>query len=102
MPVPSDDIDLLVVGGGVLGAFHAYAAVERGLRVVLLERSAEPRGATVRNFGQVVPSGLNQVWQPIGRESLRIYRQLQQRCDLSVRQLGSIYIASDEEECCLL
>jgi len=90
--------DLLVVGGGVLGAFHAHAALDRGLRVILLERSAAPRGASVRNFGQVVPSGMNQHWQQFGRESLRIYRLIQDQFDFSIRPFGSIYIASDDEE----
>ena len=47
--------DLLIIGGGVLGSFFAYQALERGLSVVLLERHGAPAGATVRNFGQVVP-----------------------------------------------
>lgn len=94
----SAEVDLLVVGGGVLGTFHAYHAVARGLQVVLLERHAAPRGASVRNFGQVVPSGLDAQWQRYGRASLRIYRELQQQADLAIRQQGTIYLASDDDE----
>lgn len=95
-------VDLLVIGGGVLGAFHAYHALERGLSVTLLERNSAARGATVRNFGQIVPSGLDARWQAFGRESLEIYRTLQTDVDLSIRQLGSIYLASDDDESLLL
>ncbi len=91
-----------MIGGGVLGAFHAYHACRRGLKVILLERDAAPQGATVRNFGQVVPSGMTRDWQKLGRESLRIYNEIQQQCDISLRQQGSIYLASDEEELTLL
>ncbi len=94
--------DLLIVGGGVLGTFHAYHAQRRGLKVALLERSLSPRGATVRNFGQVVPSGMDAHWQRLGRESLRIYAEISQKVDLSVRQQGTIYLASDEEEVTLI
>ncbi|WDQ19251.1 TIGR03364 family FAD-dependent oxidoreductase [Rhodopirellula sp. P2] len=94
--------DLLIVGAGVLGSFYAYHALQRGLRVTLVERSSRPNGATARNFGQVVPSGLDLSWQIHGRESLRIYRELQSQTELSVRQNGSIYIASDEEESTLI
>ncbi len=97
-----NDADLLVIGGGVLGAFHAHAALQRGLRVTLVERHSEPRGATVRNFGQVVPSGLNRQWQPLGRESLRIYKSIQSEFDLALRSLGSVYIASTAGEVGLL
>ena len=68
----------------------------------LFERHARPRGATVRNFGQVVPSGMDQKWQVFGRQSLDIYESIQSRFDISVRRNGSLYIASDAEEVALL
>lgn len=48
---------VVIVGGGVIGTMHAYAARRKGLRVVQLEREAGPRGASVRNFGLVWVSG---------------------------------------------
>lgn len=66
-----------IVGGGVLGTAHAWEAVERGHTVVQLEREAEARGATVRNFGLVWVSGraaheldaalrARELWEKIG------------------------------------
>ncbi|MCC9658082.1 TIGR03364 family FAD-dependent oxidoreductase [Rhodopirellula halodulae] len=101
-PSTGSNCDLLVIGGGIMGTFYAYHALQRGLRVILLERNAQPENATVRNFGQIVPSGLDDTWQPMGRESLAIYQSLQSQTDLTVRQNGSYYIASDDEECTLL
>lgn len=94
--------DLVVVGGGVLGTFHAYHAMKKGLTVALLEKDTIPKSATVRNFGQVVPSGMDSKWQAYGRKSLRIYKKIQAKFDISVRQEGSIYLASNEEEVQLL
>lgn len=48
---------IVIVGGGVLGTMHAWHAIERGHYVVHLEREAEARGASVRNFGLVWVSG---------------------------------------------
>ncbi|MEZ4827519.1 MAG: TIGR03364 family FAD-dependent oxidoreductase [Bacteroidia bacterium] len=90
--------DLLVVGGGILGTFHAYHALNRGLHVALAERTQTPLGATVRNFGQIVPSGMNLKWQAFGRKSLEVYHAIQARTDIAIRQNGSIYLASDDEE----
>lgn len=45
------------MGGGVLGTMHAWHAVRRGHDVVQLEREAEARGASVRNFGLVWVGG---------------------------------------------
>lgn len=94
--------DLIVVGGGVLGAFHAYHALQAGLKVGLIEKDGIPQGATVRNFGQVVPSGMNTKWQNYGRESLAIYKQIQEEYDITVEQEGSVYLASNDEEVQLL
>ncbi len=94
--------DLIVVGGGALGTFHAYHALMGGLSVALVERTELPMGATVRNFGQVVPSGMNSKWQLYGRRSLAIYGTLQSEFDISVRKNGSVYLASNLEERVLL
>lgn len=91
--------DVLIVGGGVLGAFHAYHALEAGLKVTLLERDSQPQGATVRNFGQVVPSGMPLgKWRDYGIASTALYKKIQRETDISVREGGSVYIASDVEE----
>lgn len=94
--------DLLVIGGGVLGIFHAYHALERGLSVAVLDKNKHARGSSVQNFGQVVPSGMNTEWQQYGRKSLEIYKAIQAKFDISVRQNGSVYIASDDDELTLL
>ena len=97
-----DNYDLIIVGGGVLGTFHAYHAQKKGLKVAIIEQNNKPQGATVRNFGQVVPSGMNTKWQAYGRESLKIYKEIQSTFDISVRQEGSVYIASNDDEVQLL
>lgn len=90
--------DLIVVGGGVLGTFHAYHALLAGKSVLQLEKDNYPVGATVRNFGQVVPSGMEAEWFEYGVAGLEIYQSIQQEFDISVRNNGSVYIASDEGE----
>lgn len=55
--MPDVRTDVVVVGGGVLGTMHAWEALERGHRVVQVERDAEARSASVRNFGLVWVSG---------------------------------------------
>jgi FAD dependent oxidoreductase TIGR03364 len=41
----------------VVGTMHAWQAVQRGHQVVQIEREAEARGASLRNFGQIWVSG---------------------------------------------
>jgi FAD dependent oxidoreductase TIGR03364 len=90
--------DLIVVGGGVLGTFHAYHALKMGLKVAVIEKDKMPKSATIQNFGQVVPSGMDSKWQAYGRESLAIYKEIQSQFDISIRQNGSVYLASNDDE----
>ena len=71
---------IVIVGGGVLGTMHAWHAVRRGHQVVQIEREAEARGASVRNFGLIWVSGrasgpeletalrARELWAEIGAE----------------------------------
>lgn len=94
--------DLIVIGGGVLGTFHAYEALMQGQRVCLIDKNITPQGSSVQNFGQAVPSGFGVKWQRYGRKSLEIYKHIQSKFDITVRNNGSIYLASNEEEMTLL
>jgi FAD dependent oxidoreductase TIGR03364 len=78
--VGSEQGRVVIVGGGVLGTMHALHARRRGYHVVHLEREAEARGASVRNFGLVWVSGrragpelalalrARQLWEEIGAD----------------------------------
>jgi glycine/D-amino acid oxidase-like deaminating enzyme len=79
--------DLIVIGGGILGTFHAYHALLLGKSVLQLEKDNFPVGATVRNFGQVVPSGMEAGWFEYGVAGLEIYKSIQQEFDISVQQM---------------
>lgn len=90
--------DLIVVGGGILGTFHALHALKKGLKVLQIEKDNFPVGSTVRNFGQVVPSGMADRWFNFGVKGLEIYQDIQSKTDIGIRNNGSIYIASDNDE----
>jgi len=95
---PAGKFDLIVVGAGVLGTFHAYHACAVGKKVLLIEKDQYPAQATVRNFGQVVPSGMPADWFEYGVYSTQLYKKIQDNYDISIRQNGSVYIASDADE----
>ncbi len=47
--------DVAIVGGGIIGLAHAYAAAKRNLKVIVLEQNSRALGASVRNFGLLLP-----------------------------------------------
>jgi FAD dependent oxidoreductase TIGR03364 len=95
---------VLIAGGGVLGTMHAVMARRRGFEVVQLEREAEARGASVRNFGLVWVSGrkagpelglalrARELWAELGA----------QVPGLGFRAAGSLTLASGDAELALL
>ncbi len=91
--------DLIVVGGGILGTFHAYWALEQGKKVLLTERDERPSMATIRNFGQVIPSGMSRgIWHEFGRKTLQTYKEIQAQTNIGIRQNGATYFASCPED----
>ena len=95
--------DVVCVGAGALGTFHAYFAAKKGKRVLLMERDFTPYEGTVRNFGQCVASGQEiPLWRERGMKALRTYKNLQSQIDITLRNHGTCYIASDDAEMQLL
>jgi FAD dependent oxidoreductase TIGR03364 len=54
---PEPEFDLAVVGAGIVGLACALAAVQRGKKVVVIDRDAQANGASVRNFGFITVTG---------------------------------------------
>ena len=90
---------ILIVGAGILGLSHAFAAAKRGLKVQVFERSATPLGASVRNFGMALVTG-----QPPGemldlaRASREIWAGWAQQAGFDLKQNGSYLFARTEAE----
>lgn len=92
--------DVIVIGAGILGTFHAYHAARKGYKTLLLERNPWPNDASTRNFGMVVQTIVeaNSTWAGFAHASQEIYRELQAAHDITVNPTGSLYVASTEIE----
>jgi len=91
--------DVVVVGAGMLGIAHAWAAARRGLSVAVVERAGQAHGATIRNFGQVLVTG--QAPGPMAshaRQARALWLQLAARAGFHVRANGSLVLARTPAE----
>jgi FAD dependent oxidoreductase TIGR03364 len=95
---------VVVVGGGVLGTMHAFAARERGFEVVQLDREREARGASVRNFGLVWVSGRRAGPEvDLALRARELWARIGERVPgVGFRPDGSMTLASDDVELSVL
>jgi D-hydroxyproline dehydrogenase subunit beta len=97
--MPERRADIAIVGAGIMGLAHAYAAAKRGKRVVVFERTARASGASIRNFGMIWPIG-----QPHGamhRLALRsraIWLEVLERSHLPHQVDGSLHLVYRDDE----
>ena len=91
--------DIAIVGAGILGLAHAYAAARRGLRVVVFERGQRAAGASIRNFGLIWPIG-----QPHGAmhqmalRSRAIWLEVLEAAGLPYWPEGSLHLVYRDDE----
>jgi D-hydroxyproline dehydrogenase subunit beta len=91
--------DIAVIGAGIAGLAHAYAAAKRGLKVVVFERSPGAIGASVRNFGLIWPIG-----QAPGQSYERalagrgVYLELGPKAGFWVHENGALHLAYHQDE----
>ncbi|WP_240647955.1 TIGR03364 family FAD-dependent oxidoreductase [Pararobbsia silviterrae] len=96
---PVRETDIAIVGAGILGLSHAYAAALRGLRVTVFERTGTPTGASIRNFGQVLVTG-----QPPGpmlalaKASRAIWQHWASQAGFFAREAGCLLFARTDCE----
>ena len=97
-----ESFDIAVIGGGVIGLAHAYAAARQlgpSGKVVLIERNVYAQGASIRNFGMLWPVG-----QPIGyrrdiaTKSRDIWHGLLVESGIWHQETGSLHVCYHDDE----
>ena len=68
-------MDVIVLGGGLMGTASAYFLARRGLKVTLVERNRVGSGATVASFGNIRRSGRYLPQLPLAHRSLSLWRE---------------------------
>jgi len=101
-PSSQDRFDVAVVGSGIVGLGAAYAAVRRGLRVVVVDRTDRPVGATIRNFGHLCIGAQDGPARAYGEASRGIWLRLAADAGFWARESGTLVVARAEDERTLL
>lgn len=86
--------DVVVIGGGIVGASIALFLAERGVSVVLCEKGEIAGEQSSRNWGWCRKAGRDHAEIPLAIESLRLWEGMNARtnAETGFRQTGIVYL----------
>ncbi len=100
MTMASSSFDVIIAGGGIVGAACAAACAREGMRVALVERDVLGSGATAAGMGHIVVMDDSEAQFALTRYSQILWHALSLKlpasCEYEPR--GTLWIAADEEE----
>jgi len=98
-PLP-DSADVVIIGGGVIGASAAFHLSEAGVDVALVERAELASGSTSRAAGGVRTQFSDAVNVEIAQRSLAAFRDFGRRpgWEIDLRQVGYLFVLSSEPD----
>src|SRR5437762_7314464 len=92
--------DVVIIGGGIIGAFAAYYLARRGLDVALVEKGRVGAEQSSRNWGWCRQQNRDARELPIATKSLDLWERIAQETgeDTGFRRCGLLYLSNDEDE----
>lgn len=92
--------DVVVIGGGIIGAFAAYYMARRGLSVALVEKGRIGAEQSSRNWGWCRQQNRDARELPMATRSLELWEQFTQDTgeDTGFNRHGLLYLSNDDEE----
>jgi len=95
-----DEVDVVIIGGGIIGVCSAFYLAGHGLSVMLCEKGIVAGEQSSRNWGWIRQHGRDEAELPIMMESNRLWQGLSAEVgeDLGFRKEGVLYLASSESK----
>ncbi|WP_075998104.1 NAD(P)/FAD-dependent oxidoreductase [Salaquimonas pukyongi] len=95
-----DAVDVVVIGGGVVGVTSALYMRAEGLSVALIEKGRIACEQSSRNWGWVRQHGRDEDELPVMKEASRLWAELDARVKgrAGFKRCGIVYLASSEAE----
>lgn len=92
-------MDIVVIGGGLMGTAATYFLARRGLRVTLIERHRVGTGATVASFGNIRRTGRHLTQLPLAHRSRTLWGEAERMLgrDVEFRVAGHLRLIFEED-----
>jgi glycine/D-amino acid oxidase-like deaminating enzyme len=93
-------VDVVVIGGGVIGVSAAYHLARKGHSVALVEKGHVGAEQSSRNWGWCRQQGRARAEIPLAREALRLWEEMQNDAgrDAGFRRTGVLFMTKDPAE----
>ncbi len=93
-------VDVVVIGGGIAGITAALELVDRGLKVVVVEKGEVAAEQSSRNWGWCRQMGRDPREIPLILESLKLWRNMDSRIngETGFKTSGIAYLCKDDSE----
>lgn len=98
-PEFSGEVDVIVIGAGIVGTSTAYELARRGVSVALIDKGVVGGEQSGRNWGWVRQQNRDLFELPLAMRSLRRWSELSDeiQIDLGFRREGILYASTDEK-----
>ncbi|MBE9605635.1 FAD-binding oxidoreductase [Acetobacteraceae bacterium H6797] len=93
-------VDVVVIGGGIIGVSTALFLSQRGLKVAICEKGVIGGEQSSRNWGWVRVMGRDPAEIPLSVESQRLWAQMEKITgrDVGYRESGIIYLCDTDKQ----
>lgn len=105
IPVKSDEnlpetVDVVVIGGGIIGVTTAFFLARAGVSVALCEKGVIGGEQSSRNWGWTRVMGRDERELPLGMSSLNLWREMNRLTgrETGFRQCGILYACDNEKQ----
>lgn len=95
-----EKVDVVIIGGGIVGVCTALSLAERGVSVALCEKGLIGAEQSARNWGWVRQMGRDPAELPLAIESLKLWRGMNERVagETGFRQPGIAYLCETDAD----
>ena len=92
--------DVVIIGGGIIGAFTTYYLAQRGVKVALLEKGLVGAEQSSRNWGWCRQQNRDARELPMATKSLELWERFTKDSgeQTGFRRCGLLYLSDSEEE----
>lgn len=95
-----DAIDVVIIGGGVIGVFSALNMARKGLKVIIIEKGRIAGEQSSRNWGWIRQHGRDSAELPIMMEASRLWEMIDKEVHgrTGFKRAGVMYLSQSERD----